>query len=178
MCPHLIALKQQLCCFQAPLPLSLVCNKIATVHLITLVALIWLGTDSYSLRIGDLLPLSVCSAESKGAGHCHCSVWLLCTRHARAFSVERRRGEDLHENECQRLVERRSQWPGELSLAMSLCMPLKEIGWLTTLLCCVGVAVLRAVTLPLQWPAPLRLVLILAGNRNFVCIYRVSMIVG
>ena len=58
-------------------------------------------------------PSFLCSVKSKGPGHRYCSVWLLCQRYARTVPAERRCGEDLHEDECERLVERRSKRQGE-----------------------------------------------------------------
>lgn len=58
-------------------------------------------------------PSFLYSLKSKGAGHRYCSVWLLCQRYARTVPAERRCGEDLHEDECERLVERRSERQGE-----------------------------------------------------------------
>lgn len=79
-------------------------------------------------QISSDSPSFLYSAKSESAGHCHRSVWLLCQRHARVVLAERRCGEDLHEDECEWLVERRSKWQGELTLSMGSCGWVKGTG--------------------------------------------------
>lgn len=115
---HLVGLKRQLCCFQTPLSLSLTCNEVTALHSIAPTAVVWLGSGGWLQPTSHWLRLCVLflsSAKPQSPGHCHRSLRLLCKRHAGTLLTERGRGEDLHENECEWLVERRSKWQGELS---------------------------------------------------------------
>lgn len=111
---HLVGLKRQLCCFQTPLSSSLTCSEVTALHQQpcsdwVLVA----GCDQPHTDSDSALFLP--SAKSQSPGHCHRSLRLLRKRHAGTLLIEGGRGEDLHKDECERLVERRSKWQGESS---------------------------------------------------------------
>lgn len=111
---HLADLTQQFrSSLPRPPPSSLVCSEIMAVHSDSI-------DSAHPMRFLRSLtcrsmesPSSLRSVKSESAGHRHRSLWLLRERHARTVLAERRRGEDLHEAECERLVARRSERQGE-----------------------------------------------------------------
>lgn len=112
---HLADLTQQFrSSLPRPPPSSLVCSEIMAVHSDSI-------DSAHPMRFLRSLtcrsmesPSSLRSVKSESAGHRHRSLWLLRERHARTVLAERRRGEDLHEAECERLVARRSERQGGL----------------------------------------------------------------